>query len=100
TTRSGDAHRRAASDHRRVIPIPATDDELLDAYSRAVVAAVETVGPAVVRISRGRSEGSGAIFTPDGLILTNAHVVDGHGAARVAMTDGRSLEADLVGRDP
>lgn len=75
------------------------DAELLDAYSRAVIAAVETVGPAVVKISSGQSEGSGAIFTPDGLILTNAHVVAGRERTRVAMTDGSELDADVVGRD-
>jgi len=79
---------------------PVDDDHLLDAYSRAVIAAVERVGPAVVKISSGTSEGSGAVFTPDGLILTNAHVVGGADRARVAMTDGRALEADVVGRDP
>jgi S1-C subfamily serine protease len=92
---------QSTADDRLVIPDPAAaDEELLDAYSRAVIAAVDAVGPSVVRISRARSEGSGAIFTPDGLILTNAHVVDGAGATRVTMTDGRSFAADVVGRDP
>lgn len=62
------------------------DEELLDAYSRAVIGVVERVGPAVVRVDRlretrrsRRTEGSGSgfIFTPDGLILTNSHVVSG-----------------------
>ena len=75
------------------------DAELLDAYSRAVIAAVEAVGPAVVKISSGKSEGSGAIFTPDGLILTNAHVVAGRDRTRVVMTDGNEFDADVVGRN-
>jgi S1-C subfamily serine protease len=77
----------------------AHDAELLDAYSTAVIAAVERVGPAVVKISGSRGDGSGTVFTPDGLILTNAHVVDGSDHPRVATTDGRSFEADVVGRD-
>jgi S1-C subfamily serine protease len=82
-------------------PEPAVSDgELLDAYSRAVVSAVETVGPAVVRITGSHGEGSGAIFTPDGLILTNAHVVDATGRVRVTLVDGRGFDADVVGRDP
>ncbi len=77
----------------------AKDDELLDAYSSAVVHAVDTVGPAVVKIQAERGGGSGVIFTPDGLILTNSHVVEGTGALTVVMTDGRSARADLIGRD-
>jgi S1-C subfamily serine protease len=76
------------------------DDELLDAYSHAVIGAVETVGPAVVNVHRGDAgAGSGVIFTPDGLVLTNHHVV--HGAARVEviLPDGRAMRADVIGQD-
>jgi S1-C subfamily serine protease len=75
------------------------DGELLDAYSQAVVRAVEMAGPAVVKIDADRGGGSGVVFTPDGLILTNNHVVEGTRALRVMLPDGRSLRGDLVGRD-
>src|SRR5215467_12625925 len=77
-----------------------TDDDLLDAYSRAVVGAVDVVAPAVVRIEHdAASAGSGFLFTPDGLILTNSHVV--HGARRLEATlmDGTRHGAQLVGED-
>jgi len=76
------------------------DSELLDAYSRAVVSAVDAVGPSVVHIEAGRGGGSGVVFTPDGLILTNDHVVDGAATLKAVFADGRTLAADLVGRDP
>jgi S1-C subfamily serine protease len=75
------------------------DSVLLDAYSSAVIRAVEAVGPAVVKIDAGRGGGSGVLFTPDGLILTNHHVVEKSGPLTVVMTDGRSMRADLIGQD-
>jgi S1-C subfamily serine protease len=81
-----------------VIPQP-DDAELLDAYSAAVIHAVEKVGPAVVKIDAERGGGSGVIFTPDGLILTNSHVVDRAARLTAVLPDGRSMMADPVGQD-
>lgn len=79
------------------------EEELFDAYSRAVVHVVEQVGPAVANIAVGgrqQGAGSGVVVTPDGYILTNSHVV--HGAAQLvtSFTDGSQCEASIVGTDP
>jgi S1-C subfamily serine protease len=98
--------------------VPTEDQALLDAYSRAVIDVVDRVGPAVVRLdvkAKGPGgTGSGVIVAPDGLVLTNSHVVNGldgrgargpasSGGARqitVATVDGRNLSARIVGDDP
>jgi S1-C subfamily serine protease len=80
------------------------EDQALDAYSQAVVGVVERVGPAVVSISRSSGRGpagtgSGVVFTPDGYVLTNAHVVAGAGGLQLGFTDGATGRADVVGVD-
>mmetsp|Transcript_8673 Transcript_8673/g.18977 ORF Transcript_8673/g.18977 Transcript_8673/m.18977 type:complete len:372 (-) Transcript_8673:265-1380(-) len=80
-----------------------SDALALDAYSKTVTNIVDVAGPSVVAVRHrdGAGQGSGFIFSPDGYILTNDHVLGDHGAAiSVAMTDGQTLSAEIVGRDP
>jgi len=87
----------------------AGDQALLDAYSNAVVRVTERVGPAVVRVetgsktpgARGRGGlGSGIVISPDGLVLTNSHVVGSSKAIRLRDTEGVVTEARVLGVDP
>jgi S1-C subfamily serine protease len=77
-----------------------SDDEALDAYSRAITRAVDEVGPSVVRIDVRGGAGSGVIVSPDGLALTNSHVVNGAKQVGLTLLDGRRLTARVLGDDP
>jgi len=87
-----------------------SDEEFLDAYSRAVIRVVERVGPAVVSIGvkkhshspqfGGEGAGSGVVFAPDGFVLTNNHVVEDASQVEVRLADGSAFAAQIVGTDP
>jgi S1-C subfamily serine protease len=116
----GSAFRRVTG--RKVGPEPGhgndtqiSEDELLDAYSRAVTRAAAKVSVSVVNINvrqaraKGfagrppqelRGSGSGIIFTPDGFVLTNSHVVHDATEMDAVLTDGRRFQAELIGDDP
>ncbi|MGN6463704.1 MAG: S1C family serine protease [Pseudolabrys sp.] len=86
------------------------DEALQDAYSNAVISAAERAGPAVVRVEVLKAQkggptmpagvGSGVIISPDGLVLTNSHVVHGASDFRLTDAEGRTMEARVLGEDP
>jgi S1-C subfamily serine protease len=93
---------------------PAAGAELLDAYSRAVMGVVESIGPAVIGVSGARAaganegdegrdrggSGSGVLISPDGYALTNSHVVGGRKKLTATISEGDRLDAEVVGDDP
>src|SRR5579864_5518510 len=84
---------------------PAPEEaEALDAFSRVVVRVADQLRPAVVNLRAGSGRrggsGSGILFTPDGFLLTNHHVVGEHERVRIRMSDGRELAGHVVGNDP
>jgi len=90
-------------------PSADSDAGLLDAYSRAVTAAVAHVAPAVahVKVERARATpgavagaGSGFLITPDGYLVTNSHVASGASTIEITLSDGRAIGAHIVGDDP
>jgi S1-C subfamily serine protease len=90
-------------------PLPDRDSHdrpitLLDSFSGGIADVVERVGPAVVRVEISATDrtggiGSGVVISPDGLVLTNSHVVNGHREARIADSEGRVMAARLIGED-
>ena len=107
---NGRVHDKPSSSHlgaeRKIaMPLDALDQEL-DPYSTQVMHAFDRVGPAVVHVmaagkdGRVGGQGSGVIFTPDGYVLTNSHVVANASRLSASLTDGQSFEATLIGDDP
>ena len=102
-----DEDRTASAPSVATPPVPPDDEALLDAYSQAIIDAVDGVGPAVVKIDvwhggkpARAASGSGVIVAPDGLVLTNSHVVGGASRVELMTTEGRALTARVVGDDP
>jgi S1-C subfamily serine protease len=105
------AERAEPIEHPQSAPGPAatpSDEDLLDAYSKAVVSVVDSVSPSVVHVQvrgggrrgQGMGSGSGSIISPDGLVLTNNHVVEGATQIELLLTDSRRVSARILGRDP
>lgn len=93
------------------LPPPAGDSDILDAYSRAVMGVVDSVGPAVIGVSgargswkgeeeQARGSGSGVVISADGLAITNSHVVGGRQRLTATTRDGDHIDAKLIGDDP
>src|SRR6202011_113971 len=89
-------------------PAAGNDQALLDAYSNAVIEVTERVGPAVVRVETGSKErnarergglGSGIVISPDGLVLTNSHVVGASKEIRLRDIEGVVTDARVLGVD-
>src|SRR5512139_669649 len=94
---------------QRTPSTPADDQHLLDAYSNAVIGVTERVGPAVVRVETGPKVrngrergglGSGIVISPDGLVLTNSHVVGSSREIRLRDVEGHVGDAQVLGVDP
>src|SRR6478672_11461081 len=77
-----------------------SEDEALDAYSQVVTALAERLSPSVANVRLRRGGGSAVVITPDGFMLTSAHVVARSRGGRVSFVDGRELEFEVVGSDP
>jgi S1-C subfamily serine protease len=83
----------------RFVSLP-SEDEALDAYSQAVIGVAERLSPSVANVRLRRGGGSAVVITPDGFMLTSAHVVARSRGGRVTFVDGRELEFEVVGTDP
>ena len=97
----------ASSSEAEDAPAPSpSDTDIFDAYSHAVTSVADQVGPAVVRVEvkgpngRPGGVGSGVVIAPDGLVLTNCHVVEGAKEVRLQDAEGRVMEARKLGVDP
>jgi len=77
-----------------------SEDEALDAYSQAVIGVAERLSPSVANVRLRRGGGSAVVITPDGYMLTSAHVVARTRGGRASFVDGRELQFEVVGTDP